>query len=173
MKREESNKQMNILSSYLGIVQAPNENYPKAVGSCQWIETRHDFQDWRDSARDFPSDGDSVATFKRLSMFWAYANPGTGKTTLASHVISHLRESQLECAYYHFHAGEALSRSLSHCLRSICYQIASSNNAIRETLFNLFHDDSTFDMEDSWSVWSKAFKKGILSVSNITLQQNG
>lgn len=103
-------------------------------------------------------------TGENLSIYWIRANPGTGKTVLASHVISQLQELQLECAYHYFHVGDEVSRSLGSLLRSISHQMAISNSAIRDKLFQLQQEGSTFDMDDSWTIWAKIFRKGVLQV---------
>lgn len=153
---------MRVLRSYLGVSDSPDEHHPKLSGSCQWIDTRDDFRNWRDCVADFLAKDDNETRGKNdLSIFWVHANPGTGKTILASHVISHLQEFQLECAFYHFHAGDKASLSLGPFLRSIAYQMAISNSAIRNKLTQLCQEGSTFDMDDSWTIWTKLFRKGI------------
>jgi hypothetical protein len=101
---------------------------------------------------------------KDLSIYWVHANPGTGKTVLASHVVSLLQECRLECAYYFFHAGDKDSRSLGTFLRSIAFQMAMSNTVVRETLFKLRQEGSNFDMDDSRTIWTKIFRKAIFQV---------
>jgi hypothetical protein len=153
------------LGSYLGISDSPDEQYQKVDGSCQWIEQRDDFRDWRDCAEDFLSEQGINPACKNVSIFWVHANPGTGKTVLASHVISQLQDFQLQCAYYYFHAGDKNSRSFGPFLRSIAYQMAASNSTIRETLFKLRQESVTFDLDDTRTIWTKLFRKAILPVS--------
>lgn len=153
---------MRILRSYLGVPDIPDVHHAKVNGSCQWIHTRDDFRDWRDCTTDFLAKGDSdIKGRNDISVFWVHANPGTGKTILASHVVSHLRKSQLECASYFFNIGDKASRSLGPFLRSIAYQMAMSNSAIRNRLSQLCQEGSTFDLDDSWTIWVKLFRKGI------------
>jgi Cdc6-like AAA superfamily ATPase len=165
-KRDESREQLRALRSYLGVSDRPDEYHQKVDGSCQWIDARDDFQDWRDCAEDFLAKEGTELGGKNMSIYWVHANPGTGKTVLASHVISQLQEFQLECAYYYFHVGNKASQSLGDLLRSISYQMAMSNAAIREKLFKLRQEGSTFDMDDSRTIWMKIFKKGILPASS-------
>lgn len=170
-KRDESREQLKSLKSYLGISDKPDEHHQKVDGSCQWIDARDDFQDWRDCAEDFLAHEDvETESSRNLSVFWVYSNPGTGKTVLASHVISQLQQFQLECASYYFHIGDKTSRSLGAFLRSIAYQMATSNAAIRTRLFMLYQEGSTFDMDDSRTIWTKVFKKGIFPASLIWTQ---
>ncbi|KAI0376958.1 NACHT and WD domain protein [Hypomontagnella monticulosa] len=152
--------QLRILKSYFGISDRPDEHFPTVDGSCQWIDSREDFQDWRDSPDDFvPEKNDGV--HDRPSIFWVHANPGTGKTHLASHVVSELRSFQLECACYYFHVGSKSSRSLGDFLRSIAYQMATVNASIRQTLTSLLSEESSFDLDDTRAIWAKFFKQGI------------
>lgn len=157
---------MKALTSYLGVSDRPDEHHEVVKGSCRWIDARDDFQDWRDCAQGFLAEEFVEPGNKNLSIFWVHANPGTGKTALASHVISQLQSFQLECAYYYFHVGDKASRSLGTLLRSISYQMAMSNSAIREKLFKLRQEGSSFDMDDSRTIWTKVFKKGILQASH-------
>ena len=98
------------------------------------------------------------------SIIWLHANPGTGKTVLAAHVISELQEFQVECAYYYFHIGNKTARTLADLLRSIAYQMALSNAAIRERLVDLCREGATFDLDDDLTIWTKLFRKCILQV---------
>lgn len=155
---------MKSLRSYLGISDSPDEQFPKVDGSCTWIEARDDFQDWRDCAEDFLAEQDINLANKELSIFWVHANPGTGKTVLASHVVSQLQDFKLQCSYYYFHTGDKNSRSLGPFLRSIALQMAASNSAIREKLFRLRQEGVNFDLDDTRTIWTKVFRKAILPV---------
>lgn len=99
------------------------------------------------------------------SIVWVHADPGTGKTVLASHVVSKLQELKLECAHYYFHVGSKAASSLGDCLRSLAFQMALSNAAIREVLLQAWADGSTFDPDDATTIWNKIFVKGIFQVS--------
>lgn len=162
-KMKESKEQMIILKNHLGVSHSPDEYYPRAEGSCQWLDDREDFLEWRDSAGSFFQE-DAPAPAKNPSVFWIYANPGTGKTFLAAHVKEELSQFQLECAYYFFHVGNKTSHSLGDFMRSIAYQMASSNASVREKLLELHYEGSAFDKDDAWTIWTKVFKRGIFQV---------
>ena len=164
---QESREQMKLLQSFLAISDRSDEHYPRVKGSCQWIDKRDDFQDWRDPAGDF-THNDPVAPEKNPSIFWVSANPGTGKTYLAAHVVDELDQFQLECAHYFFHVGNKSSQSLGNFLRSIAYQMAMSNAFIREKLIGLCEEGSTFDKDDGATIWTKIFKRGIFQVREIS-----
>ena len=155
---------MSALQSFLDISDRPNEHYSRVEGSCQWLDARDDFQDWRDPAGELIRNGIS-APEKNPSIFWLTANPGTGKTYLAAHVIDELGQFQLECSYYFFHIGNKSLRSLGNFLRSIAYQMAMSNAFVREKLVGLCEEGSTFDKDDAATIWTKVFKCGIFRVS--------
>ena len=167
MIEAESTEQMEALRVYLNIIDNPYEHHTKADGSCQWIDARDDFQDWRDCSGAFASEDETIKSEdnKNVSILWVYANPGTGKSVLASHVVSQLQKFRLECAYHYFHSGNTASQSFSAFLRSIAYQMASSNAAVRQRLFALDQEGASFDRDDSRSIWTKVFRKGVLTVS--------
>lgn len=166
-KRAESNARMKALRSFLGVSDAVDEYHPRVNGSCAWIDERKDFQSWRDCADGFHNDESLNSGNENLSIYWVHANPGTGKTVLASHVITQLQEFQLECAYHYFHIGSKASRSLGPFLRSIAFQMALNNSAIRDKLFQMCEEGTSFDMDDSWTIWMKIFRKGILQESSL------
>lgn len=163
-RQGEAREKMKLLRGFLGVEECLGENYSKVEGSCQWIDGRDDFQDWRDRTSGYLDDDDTETTGKTLSIFWIHANPGAGKTVLASHVISQLQELQLECAFYYFHAGDKTLNSTSALLRSIAHQMAESNSVIRDKLFQLRQEGLRFDMDDSRSIWTKIFSMAILQV---------
>lgn len=158
-----SKEQLFILKAYLGISHSLDEHYPRADGSCQWLDERDDFQDWRDSAGSFFQQ-DAPAPARNPSVYWVYANPGTGKTFLAAHVKDELTQFQLECAYYFFHIGNKTSHTLGSFMRSVAYQMACSNASVRDKLLELYYEGSVFDKDDAWTIWTKVFKMGVFQV---------
>ncbi|KAI2615430.1 NACHT and WD domain protein [Hypoxylon sp. NC1633] len=162
--REKSKDQMKVLNAYLGISDQPDDHFPAVNGSCQWIDSRDDFQDWRDPPNEFLLEEKDGVASRWPSIFWVHANPGAGKTYLAAHIVSELQHFQLECAYHFFHIGSKSSRSLGGFLRSMAYQIATANASIRQKLWSLQEEGSSFDMDDARTIWTKVFKKGIFQV---------
>ncbi|TQV98530.1 NACHT and WD domain-containing protein [Cordyceps javanica] len=166
VKANEARTQMKTIKPYLGISDVPDEHHDTVEGSCEWIEARDDFQDWRDMAGPNPKYPveESAPGPKNVSIFWVHAGPGSGKTHLASYVQSQLESTNLQCAYYYFHVGNQMSRSLAPFLRSIAYQMAVTSTAVRDKLYKMYQDGSIFDMDDAWTIWTKVFKKGILQM---------
>lgn len=166
-KAIESKTQMVLLKTFLGIADDVEDSFDRAQGSCEWIDDRDDFQEWRDPAEGaVPAlDEPSVPTNDvLLSIYWVLANPGTGKTFLASHVADELAHFQLQRASYFFHVGDKTS-NLAHLLRSVACQMANSNAAVRQRLLELHDEGVTFDRDDASAIWAKIFKKGIFLVS--------
>lgn len=167
-KADQARRQMKTLKPYLGVSDVPDEHHDTVEGSCEWIEIRDDFQDWRDTAtprQKPPSEPLGVAS-KQMSIFWVHAGPGSGKTHLASYVQSQLESTTLPCTCYYFHVGNPASRSLAHFLRSTAYQMAVDSTAVRDQLYKMYQDGSIFDMDDAWTIWTKVFKKGILQIES-------
>ncbi|KAK7959701.1 uncharacterized protein PG986_004555 [Apiospora aurea] len=169
-KEEEKQAHMSALKSYLNFSERSDETLQKADGSCQWIDERDEFQNWRDCTNELPYEKASEEKTMNTSIFWVHAKPGTGKTILSAHVASELRNHQFECAHYHFHAGNKVSRSLSDFLRSVAYQMAKSNTAVRERIMQMRNDGSTFDLDDDRTIWTKLFKRGIFQARIYTPQ---
>ncbi|KAJ6785704.1 hypothetical protein PWT90_08712 [Aphanocladium album] len=168
LKAEESRAQIKVLKQYLGMSDIPDEHHNTVEGSCEWIEARHDFQDWQDVTNldESSLDEDMGPTQRNISIFWVNAGPGSGKTYLASYVQSQLESTKLQCAYYYFHVGNQSSRSLAPFLRSMAYQMAVGSAAVRAKLYKMHQDGSVFDMDDAWTIWTKIFKKGILQIAS-------
>lgn len=159
-------QQVKELKAFLGVSDSPDEYYSKVKGSCEWIDAREDFQAWRNYDASLTPEHDTGTRTESISIFWVHANPGTGKTVLASHVVSRLQELHVDCAFYYFHMGNKSSSSLSAFLRSVALQMASSNPTIRERLHKLQQEGSNLDLDDSQAIWMKIFKKCILQVSS-------
>lgn len=164
-KSVEFERQMVILESYLGLPGDAEVSFDRAKGSCEWIDSRNDFQEWRDSAGVLlPDDTGPSIPAEMISVFWVSANPGTGKTFLASYVADQLANSRFESASYFFHIGNK-SSNVAHLLRSVACQIASSNATIRQRLLEFYDKGFIFDKDDAATIWAKFYKKGIFLVS--------
>ncbi|KAI1125662.1 NACHT and WD domain protein [Nemania abortiva] len=162
-----SKDQVRELQGFLGISAAPDDSHDRIEGSCQWINDRDDFKEWKDAEADTESLQSNQYT---PSIYWVNANPGVGKTVLAAHVVSHLTESNLLCVFYHFHIGKRALQSLAGCLRSVAFQMATLNASIRTALLNLREESLMVDLDDARAVWLKVFKSTILQTPRLTSQ---
>ncbi|KAG9233799.1 NACHT and WD domain protein, partial [Amylocarpus encephaloides] len=155
---ERRRKEMKILREFIGILDTPENECAareesKIYGSCAWLEDRENFKDWRNTL-DVTRVERSV---HKPLCYWLSAKPGSGKSVLVSHVVSHLQEFNLDCSYYFFHHGNKSKQTLSGLLRSLAYQMALSNAVIREKLLKLEEDGVMFDKDDERAIWRKIF----------------
>lgn len=157
--------QMAVIRTYLGVEEPPIERREVSSGSCQWIQAREDFRRWQLSGSPAELHEGGTHSAKDLSLFWVFASPGSGKSFLASYVQEQLEESESQVAYYYFHLGRNDSRSLAPLLRTIAYQMAIPREDVRGKMYEMSQDGSRFDIDDTWTIWVKLFKKCILQVS--------
>lgn len=154
-KHQQHRDQMLIISELLGVSGSPEDELSaledsRLSGSCEWLTNKNTFQDWQfldDSPR----------------YFWLTGRPGTGKSTLAGHVVNYLGDSR--CSYYFFKYKDYQRSSLSSFLRSIAYQMAKSSHSVREKLIEISVETSHLDKNDFRSLWRKLFVGGIFRAS--------
>jgi WD40 repeat protein len=161
-KREKLRFETRALQAYLDVPDKPDADFAiqadvKICGTCEWLEEREDFLEWRDVFED--PFGDLKDHNSRC--YWVSAKPGTGKSVLAGHTVKHLEDSKLDCSYYFFHHGNKSSQVLSGLLRSLAYQMALSNSIMRQALLDLLADGIHLDKDDERSIWWKIFLNGI------------
>lgn len=143
-------KKLQKIQEYLKVDNSDEDIYSglekrRLEGSCRWLTQRERFQEWQ------ASDGPRY--------FWLRGRPGTGKSVVASHVISHLHNSP--CCYHFFKHGEATTTGLSAFLRSIAFQMAKVNEDVREAIFELTQQGILLDENDYRNVWRVVFKGGV------------
>ncbi len=158
-KSDLARAQMKVVQRFLDVCEGPNHDLDRQItGTCRWIENKPDFEEWRDTF-DGPLDSTTDHSFR---CYWVSAKPATGKSTLTGHVITHLQELGLDCAYYFFHYGHKTTQKLGGLLRSLAYQMASSNAIVRQKLLELVGNEVKFDKDDEGAIWRKVFVNGIL-----------
>jgi WD40 repeat protein len=151
-KCEAYREQKRRLETFLGISKTPEDEYLhysdlRAKGSCDWLTEKHSFQDWRDSGSS--------------KIYWLSANPASGKSVLAAHVINHLEDANLTCSYFFFTRDSKSDSNLSNCLRSIAYQMALSNVYIRDNFLSMVDESLQIAKDDFRAIWRKVFIGGI------------
>lgn len=156
---EASRAKLKSIQTLLAVPTLVDEYHDIMEGSCQWIENLSGFKEWRDSTTSVERDGKFSPW-----IYWISASPGAGKTVLAAHVQSQLQELHIPHTAYYFHYGNKTTQSLAVLLRSIAYDMAKSNAAVRERLGRLSNDSSTFDLDDVRAIWSIVFRAGIFQV---------
>ncbi|RAR03116.1 nacht and wd domain-containing protein [Stemphylium lycopersici] len=155
---DEERSQISALQTYLDVMDKPidelnNEQDSRTPGSCSWIETRNGFQSWLGTVT--PS----------ISVYWISAQPATGKTVLAGHIITQVQGLGLDCSYYFFKHGQKGRNTLSAMLRSIALQMAFMHPLIRRELADLRETSLAFDKDDEKVVWRRLFVGSIFKAS--------
>ncbi|KAI9158094.1 Vegetative incompatibility protein [Paramyrothecium foliicola] len=159
-----SNAELRLIKSFLGTPERSDEYHDILEGSCQWIDDREDFKDWRGS-QNFENQQKH-----KPSIYWVTASPGAGKTVLAAHVVSQLGGFGLQSAAYHFHMGKKESQTLSGFLRSVALQMAHANATIRKAVLKICVESASLDLDDPRVIWSRIFRAGIFQVPVPTSQ---
>lgn len=147
----------NQLVNILGISENIEEDLEYLVdratpGSCQWLLQLQSFQDW---ASDNPS---------TPGLLWLTGNPGSGKSIMASSIISSLKKRSFAgtCQYHFFLAGHQTKRTLAYLLRSVALQIAQSHGVFCSRVLELHENTGIiFSQQKENFIWEKIFE-GIL-----------
>ncbi|KAI1425810.1 hypothetical protein F5Y12DRAFT_347836 [Xylaria sp. FL1777] len=147
--------ELEALSKFLSVPGAPEDELTanesrKVSGSCEWLVQKDSFQQWRNALTS--------------KLFWLQGRPGTGKTTLASHVINHLRASSLDCCYFFFTYGDESKGTISALLRSMAWQMAVIHAEVFTSIFNVTNSwkESPVDKVDHIPVWRYIFGAALL-----------
>jgi WD40 repeat protein len=140
------------LGQFLTVFETPDDDLGileelRAKGSCEWLVQEPSFRHWRDTLGP--------------KFFWLHANPATGKSVLAAHVVNHLRNMNLSCSYFFFNHGDNSKCTLSSFLRSMAYQMALNNVGIRDVILAM-QQDAALDKSDHRSLWRRLYLQGIL-----------
>lgn len=110
-------------------------------GTCKWLPKRDKFRRWHE--------GDS-------RMYWLDANPGTGKSVLAAFIIDHFQRAGMDCSYHFFRHSDKIRSTLAHFLRSMAYQMASTNETCRNSIL-LALQDVQVEKDDYRTIWRRLF----------------
>ncbi|OBT68035.1 hypothetical protein VE03_01456 [Pseudogymnoascus sp. 23342-1-I1] len=122
-------------------------------GSCEWILTKASYVKWRDGE----SENDRT--------LWISGKPGTGKSVLAGFVIDQLKESGQECSYFFFKHGDKSKSNLGCCLRSLAFQMASSNVEASDAIIRMQADGVCLDRVNERTLWRILFTSGIFQAT--------
>jgi hypothetical protein len=172
--------QMRILAGFLGISEAEDEELSnledaEVSGSCQWLLKKQSFIDWRDARGDSdPTEIDLPARTRNLAIsrrnraehllaprfFWLTGAPGTGKSVLAAHVIRDLENR--DCSFYFLKHSDRSKQNLSGLLKSIAYQMARRDVALRQSLLSMLKEGGlTAEKNDIIAIWKQLFVQKI------------
>ncbi|KAL2036367.1 hypothetical protein N7G274_010914 [Stereocaulon virgatum] len=111
-KRELSEDQRRLLDSFLGVSDAPEDDFMsvdsvRMSGSCEWLIKKKSFQQWLHHGAP--------------PIYWISAKPATGKTIPSGKIIAYLRELHANCSFYFFQHG---NRENKRHLISLIYSVA-------------------------------------------------
>jgi hypothetical protein len=116
----------------------------KMPNSCSWLESEEHYCDWLANKSFSPS------------VLWLNGPPGSGKSILATFVTAQLREMEKCCQYYYFRYGEREKRSPAALLRSLIYQMSSSQQQYCAKILRLVQKGHIFSKAESRVLWQKA-----------------
>ncbi|KAK3896579.1 ankyrin repeat domain-protein, partial [Staphylotrichum tortipilum] len=105
-------------------------------GTCDWLFSTTQFQEWRDRA-DLPAHN---------GVLWIKGKPGAGKSTLMKHALRHCEEvfaDHLIVAYFFNARGEDLEKTPRGMLRSIVYQLLNKDDTLYEQFYRIYKQQST------------------------------
>ncbi|TLD25173.1 hypothetical protein PspLS_05923 [Pyricularia sp. CBS 133598] len=110
-------------------------------GSCKWFAQTSAFSSWK--AGTAPE------------ILWVTGRPAAGKSILSSYVVDQFATPKSFCSHFFFKHGVEGKRSLSDCLRSLVFQMATHDADVLRRLLKLDAADMVWDKEDEVSVWRK------------------
>lgn len=149
--------QQRLLKSFSGISDAPEDDFrrldsKRAMGSCHWFTEKKSFQMWIES---------SVS-----QMWWISAKPAAGKSVLSGYMVKHLKELNLDCAFYFFAHSDKEKSSINHFLLSMALQMALMHPEILQRVLEICEIDDRLcqNQTDYRTIWRKLFLECILKV---------
>ena len=146
-------QQIKDLEQYLSVSENLEDDLvisedARMSGTCEWFSAKESYQKWNAFA-----EGPSV--------LWVSGKPAAGKSVLAGYIIGQLQKSSADCSYFFFKYGDKSKSRLSACLRSLAFQMASTNTQVREILLGMQKDGVKFDNDNERTIWRTLFSCGI------------
>ncbi|RYO99334.1 hypothetical protein DL764_006835 [Monosporascus ibericus] len=132
------------------------------TGSCAWLTTSEEFQEWLAVGCDYGLDSSRDRSDRSPRFLWLNGPPGSGKSVAAGHVIRYLESCNFDCSFFFFDHRDREKSSLSELLRSLAFQMASSNLDVRAALLEIADNDVPLPLDDHNMVWATIFKNRIL-----------
>ena len=154
--QDEYRSQMKILSRFLGVSRDPEDDLSNVIdkqmdGTCQWLIDKACFDDWQSS--------ESAPRY-----FWLNGRPAAGKSGVAGHVMKYLETCSGDCSYFFFRRGDKESSNVCELLRSLAFQMAATNQKIRQTLLEMQQDGEVPSKDDERILWRTVFLTRILRI---------
>ncbi|ORY66267.1 NACHT and WD domain protein [Pseudomassariella vexata] len=151
-----SRDQLQALESYLSVSQTWQNDLvtvedARMSGTCEWLAANKAFLEWADESMDSPK------------ILWINGKPAAGKSVLAGFVIDQVQKHSLNCSYYFFKHGDKSKSRLSYCLRSLAFQMASTDAQVRKVLVAIQREGIKLDDNESM-IWHTLFLSRIFKV---------
>lgn len=158
---ERIQSQLSSIARYFGLdspeaedEESRRQEQIRVDGSCAWLLDLSAFKEWRDG---------NTAQAGTASIFWLSGDPGCGKSILAAHVASHLRDRGFDTSCYFFKHGDLPQRSAGRLLKSIAHQMAGRSASLRRSMEQMRRDDAlTAETNDAPGVWKQLFTQLVL-----------
>jgi protein SERAC1 len=114
-----------------------NRNPPAVEGTCVWVLSHTAFKNWFDST-------DS-------SLLWISADPGCGKSVLASFLVDHFVRSQDVNVCYFFFKSDSLDQSSAiNGIRAILHQLYKQQAELMATSLNHLQNNNIQNLGELW-----------------------
>ena len=148
------------IKNLLGISSGPEDDFKTfrhwwVPGTCEWLLEEPEVR----SLLEEPPESES-------RIVWFSAPPGSGKSILATHLISHIQNLRMSCQYFFFKFNEQTERALSTFLRSIAYQIANGSPEFRRNLVSLSTDSLKLEKADTRILWQMLFESILFEMTS-------
>lgn len=125
----------------------------KEPGSCEWFTQKSCFTEWEQRS------GQHV--------LWLTGRPAAGKSVLAAHVVDRLAASSFFCSSFFFKHEKSGKTTLSDCFLSLAYQMATKDEAVRESILQLMEEQPAWDKTDGAGIWRKLYVGTIFKCPSI------
>ncbi|PGH16119.1 hypothetical protein AJ80_05334 [Polytolypa hystricis UAMH7299] len=113
------------IAAVIGVIEPPIDDLAalddvRLPGLCRWLEAKDVYKSWQSASHD------------SRPIFWVSGKPGSGKSVISSHVIAHFQERNVKCSYFFFKFGNVTKSTISACLLSLVYQMASADDTVMD-----------------------------------------
>lgn len=113
-------------------------------GTCEGVLSHSVYRKWKENLYE-------------SKILWIKAQPGGGKSVLASFLITRFIELGSKCAYFFFKQDDSTKRSVSSLLRSLAFQISQFCPSFQKALSKMEDDGLRFEKLDAKLIWQNIF----------------